>query len=185
VGSPQPNPKDAAQVPQPLLDRQNEFLGFLRARLGTEEAARDALQSAYVKALEKAHAIRDDESAVAWFYRLLRNALIDAHRRQQVEQTSLEHQQPEAQDEELFRAVCTCVGGVIETLKPEYKDLLRRVDLEGASAADAARATGITANNAGVRLHRARAALRDKLKVVCGACARHGCLDCRCQNQRL
>jgi RNA polymerase sigma-70 factor (ECF subfamily) len=185
VSSPQGNLNDAAQVPQPLLDRQSEFLGFLRARLGTEEAARDALQSAYVKALEKADAIRDRESTVAWFYRLLRNALLDAHRREQVEQRGLGHQQPEPQDEDLFRAICTCVGGVIDTLKPEYKDLLRRVDLEGASAAEAARATGITANNAGVRLHRARAALRDKLKAVCGACARHGCLDCRCQRPRL
>jgi RNA polymerase sigma-70 factor (ECF subfamily) len=33
---------------------------------------------------------------------------------------------------------------------------------------------------AAVRLHRVRAALRDKLKLVCGACARHGCLDCGC-----
>jgi len=115
----------------------------------------------------------------------VRNGLIDAHRRHQVEQKSLEHERPEPRDEDLFRAICTCVGGVIDTLKPEYKELLRRVDLEGASAAEAARATGITANNAGVRLHRARAALRDKLKAVCGACARHGCLDCRCQRQRL
>jgi len=114
-----------------------------------------------------------------------RNALVDAHRRQQVEQKSLRHEQPEPEDQDLFRAICTCVGGVIETLKPEYADLLRRVDLEGASAPEAARATGITANNAGVRLHRARTALREKLKAVCGACARHGCLDCRCQKQRL
>ena len=176
---------EAAHVPQILLDRQSEFLGFLRSRLGTEEAARDALQSAYVKTLEKANGIRDDESTVAWFYRLLRNALVDAHRRQQVEQKSLRHEQPAPEDQDLFRAICTCVGGVIETLKPEYADLLRRVDLEGASAPEAARATGITANNAGVRLHRARTALREKLKAVCGACARHGCLDCRCQKQRL
>jgi RNA polymerase sigma-70 factor (ECF subfamily) len=175
----------AAHVPKPLLERQLEFLGFLRARLGTDEAARDALQSAYVKTMEKADAIRDDENTVAWFYRILRNGLIDAHRRQQVEQKGLEHERPEPRDEDLFRAICTCVGGVIDTLKPEYADLLRRVDLEGASAAEAARATGITANNAGVRLHRARAALRDKLKAVCGACARHGCLDCRCRKQRL
>jgi hypothetical protein len=34
-----------------------------------------------------------------------------------------------------------------------------------------------------VRLHRARATLRDKLRVVCGACARHGCLDCSCRHR--
>jgi len=177
--------KEATRLPESLLDRQREFLGFLRSRLGTEEAARDALQSAYVKAIEKADTIRDDDSTVAWFYRLLRNALVDAHRREQIVQKGLEHEQPEPRDEELFRAICTCVGGVIATLKPEYAELVRRVDLEGASVPEAARAAGITANNAGVKLHRARAALRDKLRGVCGACARHGCLDCRCQKQRV
>jgi hypothetical protein len=33
--------KEATRLPEPLLDRQREFLGFLRSRLGTEEAARD------------------------------------------------------------------------------------------------------------------------------------------------
>jgi RNA polymerase sigma-70 factor (ECF subfamily) len=177
--------KEATRLPEPLLERQREFVGFLRARLGTEEAARDALQSAYLKAMEKAHTVRDDESTVAWFYRLLRNALVDANRRQRVEQKSLEHEPSEPHDEDLHRAICTCVGGVIDTLKAEYGDLLRRIDLEGASVREAARAVGITANNAGVKLHRARAALRDKLRGVCGACARHGCLDCRCQKQRV
>lgn len=176
---------EAARLPEPLLERQREFIAFLRAGLGSEEAARDALQSAYLKAMEKADTIRDDESTVAWFYRLLRNALVDAGRRRQVEQRTLQHEPPEPQDQELFRAICTCVGGVIDTLKPEYGDLLRRVDLEGASVPEAASAVGITANNAGVKLHRARAALRDKLRSVCGACARHGCLDCGCQKQRL
>jgi DNA-directed RNA polymerase specialized sigma24 family protein len=59
------NMNDASRLPQPLLERQREFLGFLRARLGTEEAARDALQSAYLKATEKADTIRDDESTSA------------------------------------------------------------------------------------------------------------------------
>ncbi len=177
--------KEATRLPEPLLHRQREFLGFLRSRLGTEEAARDALQSAYVKAMERAATIKGDESTVAWFYRLLRNALVDAHRREQIEQKRLELEQPEPHDEDLFRAICTCVGGLIATLKPEYVELLRRVDLEGASVPEVARASGITANNAGVKLHRARAALRDKLKSVCGACARHGCLDCGCRKQRV
>jgi len=31
-----------------------------------------------------------------------------------------------------------------------------------------------------VRLHRARAALREKLVRSCRTCAEHGCLDCSC-----
>ena len=176
---------DAVRLPEPLLKRQREFLGFLRARLGSEEAARDALQAAYLKAIEKAHTIDDEESTTAWFYRLLRNALVDSRRRRQVETQMLEREKAEIEvtggDDDLFRAVCSCVGGVIETLKPDFAGLLRRVDLEGASVPEAAREAGLTRSNAGVRLHRARAALRDRLREVCGACSRHGCLDCRCR----
>jgi RNA polymerase sigma-70 factor (ECF subfamily) len=179
---------DGARLPEPLLVRQREFLGFLRRRLGTEEAARDLLQAAYLKALEKAATVRDEESTVAWFYRVLRNALVDVRRRQGTEQQALEREQQEAgaaaQDVDLHRAICACVGGVLDALKPEYAALVRLVDLDGATVPDAASELGITANNAGVRLHRARAALRDKLREVCGACASHGCLDCGCARKR-
>lgn len=56
---------DSPRLPEPLLQRQREFLGFLRARLGSEDAAQDALQSAYLKAIEKAGMVREDESTVA------------------------------------------------------------------------------------------------------------------------
>src|SRR5260370_3738468 len=60
--------------------RQNQFLSFLQGRLGDRAAAEDALQAAWLKAAEKADTIRDDESSVAWFYRLLRNAATDPRR---------------------------------------------------------------------------------------------------------
>lgn len=43
-----------------------------------------------------------------------------------------------------------------------------------------AKALGITTNNATVRLHRARRALKRELERSCGICATHGCLDCTC-----
>jgi RNA polymerase sigma-70 factor (ECF subfamily) len=54
------------------------------------------------------------------------------------------------------------------------------VDLEGGSVGDYARKAGITPNNASVRLHRAREALRKQVEKTCGTCATHGCLDCTC-----
>lgn len=55
-----------------LVDNHRRFLAFLIPRVREE-----ILQSAFVRATEKQATIRDDESAVAWFYRLLRNALVD------------------------------------------------------------------------------------------------------------
>jgi RNA polymerase sigma-70 factor (ECF subfamily) len=83
-------------------------------------------------------------------------------------------------DEELMEETCRCASSLLDTLKPDYAEALRRVDLGGASVKDWAEATGITANNASVRLHRAREALRRQVIRTCGTCAEHGCLDCSC-----
>jgi RNA polymerase sigma-70 factor (ECF subfamily) len=169
-----------------LIDSHARFLAFLERRVGNRDAAEELLQEAFVRALQRGESLRDGESAVAWFYRLLRNALIDHHRRRGSERRALEAvtvepRTPEpAPDEELLATVCGCVRGLVETLKPEYAEIVRAVDLDDLSVGDFARGAGITANNAGVRLHRAREALGRRLVQSCGACATHGCLDCRC-----
>lgn len=166
-----------------LAALKGDFLGFVRARVASEAEAEDLLQAAYVKAAEKADTIRDDESTVAWFYRVLRNAIVDLGREGRRARTEPLDGAADVPDADLHRAVCACVKDLVPTLKPEWGRLVRHVDLEGASVTQAARDEGITPNNAAVRLHRARAALRDKLRVVCGACARHGCLDCGCHGR--
>ena len=40
----------------------------------------EILQSAFVTGIEKQKTIQDGESVVAWFYRVLRNAVIDHYR---------------------------------------------------------------------------------------------------------
>ncbi|HET9933629.1 MAG TPA: sigma factor, partial [Polyangiaceae bacterium] len=56
-----------------LVGNHRQFLAFLESRLGNRKDAEDLLQAAFVKAIEKVDTLRDDESAVAWFFRLLRN----------------------------------------------------------------------------------------------------------------
>jgi RNA polymerase sigma-70 factor (ECF subfamily) len=91
-----------------------------------------------------------------------------------------EHDAASSADAELHTTVCACVSDLIETLKPEYAEALRKVDLAQNDVASYAKDLGITNNNASVRLHRAREALHKQLVLSCGTCATHGCLDCRC-----
>jgi RNA polymerase sigma-70 factor (ECF subfamily) len=81
-----------------------------------------------------------------------------------------------------MRETCACLTRLMTTLKPEYAAILESVDLGGRPLAGAARDLGITSNNASVRLHRARRALRQRVQQSCGTCATHGCLDCDCRN---
>ena len=169
-----------------LLDNHARFLGFLERRVGSRDEAEDILQEAFVRSLGRTDSLDSAESATAWFYRVLRNALIDRHRREGTRSRAFlqlaveaEHETPAA-DAELETAACECVAAMLETLKPEYAAALRRVDLDGVSVRGFAAEAGITAGNAGVRLHRAREALRRQLARSCGTCLDHGCLDCRC-----
>ena len=127
--------------------------------------------------------IRD--SVVGWFYRVLRNAVIDHQRRQGVANRKLdafaiELQSTKAGDEELTNVVCACVSQLAGTLKPEYADALRRIEIDQVSVKAYAKSVGISASNAGVRIFRAREALRKQVARSCGTCAEHGCLDCTC-----
>ncbi|MCW4020735.1 MAG: sigma-70 family RNA polymerase sigma factor [Candidatus Bathyarchaeota archaeon] len=169
-----------------LVDNHQRFLSFLTSRVGNPSEAEEILQAAFVKSVEKSDSIRDEETVVAWFYRLLRNAVIDYYRRRDAERRALERAagmstEEETLEAEFERAVCQCVNGLLPTLKDDYSALLRRVDLEGASIVEVSKETGITTNNTRVKLHRARTALRKQLELSCGSCAEHGCLDCTCR----
>ena len=167
-----------------LAENHGRFLAFLQKRVGDRETAEEILQAAFVRGVERGGALRDEETAVAWFFRLLRNALADHGRRQGLERRLFAAQATEpaaAPDPDLDRAVCACVNDLVGTLKPEYADAIRQVDLGGGSVAAYAAAAGVTPNNAAVRLHRARQALHARLVQSCGACTEHGCLDCHCK----
>lgn len=177
-------------VMERLLANHQRFLEFLMARVGSHEDAEEILQEAFVRGLQKGGEIRDDDRAVAWFYRLLRNAVIDHYRRTATGRKALKahgREAPEADpgfDADLERTICECVNDLIPLLKPEYSDLIRRVDLGGASVTVAADELGISPGNARVRLHRARSALRIELERCCRTCATHGCLDCTCSKEK-
>jgi RNA polymerase sigma-70 factor (ECF subfamily) len=167
-----------------LVANHREFLAFLQSRVGDRALAEDILQDAFVKGIGKLAGLRDDESAVAWFYRLLRNAVIDHHRRHEVRDRRLAalaaELDPAAPDPELRGAVCRCVARLAANLKPEYADALRRIEVDGLAVKDYASEAGITSNNAAVRVFRAREALKQQIVRSCGTCAEHGCLDCTC-----
>lgn len=169
-----------------LVEARRDFLAFVQKRVGSKEAAEDILQAVFVKSIEKGDAVRNEESVVAWFYRALRNAIIDYYRHRASSERTAEslvhHLESHQEPDDLFKGeICRCVSGLLESIKPEYRQAIETVDLKEGSLNDLAGAAGTTANNAAVRVHRAREALRKQVTVACGVCATHGCLDCHCQ----
>ena len=182
----------SAAVTAQLVANHRRFLAFLEPRVESRAVAEEILQAAFLRSVEKAEELRDAERAVAWFFRLLRNALTDHYRRRAsyartLERSAAEPQPtsaPSPEDAELEAEICRCLTALLPALKPEYATLLERVELGGEKLADVAADLEITAGNAAVRLHRARLALKRQLERSCGSCATHGCLDCTCGDKQ-
>lgn len=173
-----------SEIGELLVANHREFLAFVEKRVGDRATAEEILQDAFVRSMDKLDTVR--ETAVGWFYRVLRNAIIDHYRRRAAADRRHEAYAQEEQlgangdDQELQRVVCKCVAQLAETLKPEYAAALKRVEVDGVSVKDYADEAGISSNNAGVRIFRAREALRKQVARSCGTCATHGCVDCTC-----
>jgi RNA polymerase sigma-70 factor (ECF subfamily) len=172
-----------------LVLQRSQFLRFVQRRVNSPATAEDIIQSAYIRAIEQAPKLREEESAAAWFYRILRNAVIDHYRHRAAEDRALERwaqdlateAAPNAQTpDQIHEIVCECIDEVLLTMKPAYSEILRSVDLANTPLEAFAKKVGITAGNAAVRVHRARQALKKQLTLVCGTCAKHACVNCTC-----
>ena len=173
-----------------LLRGKQKFLTFVEKRVGSRAVAEDILQDAFVRSLERAdeldRELKTNERATAWFFRVLRNAVIDHYRHQAVELRA-NHQwgedwerSAELSDEE-HHEVCGCFKEFLDLLKPDYRRAIEAVELGGVSLREFGAAQGISLNNAAVRVHRARQSLRQHIEQACSTCAEHGCLDCDCK----
>lgn len=178
-----PVPRNSA-VERQLIECRSEFLRYFRRRLACPEDAEDALQEFSLKVIRAADTLQDDEKIDAWFGRILRNTLTDQYRRRATRQRAeagyaLEPREA-AVDPEPAAPPCTCVHDVLPALKLDYAEIIRRADLDEAPRERIAADLGLTANNVGVRLHRARRALRTKLEERCAGCCDGGFQSCDC-----
>jgi RNA polymerase sigma-70 factor (ECF subfamily) len=169
-----------------LLENHRAFLSYLERRVGDRTLAEDILQDAFAKVVARPRQAPSDERIVPWFYRTLRNAAIDYFRRRGATERAYEafarevetHESP---TEEMTTEICACVSRLATTLKPEYAEALQVIEVGGTSVKTFAEQKGLSPSNAGVRVFRAREALKKRVAESCGTCAEHGCFECTCQ----
>jgi RNA polymerase sigma factor (sigma-70 family) len=166
----------------PIIAQRARFRAYLVARLGNDADADDVLQNSLVKAIRSSGDVPAAEKLTAWFYRLLRNALVDhvrsrsARVRRDTSWTINEERAGEMSE----KTLCACFEHMMNGLKPREAELVRRAELGDEALAEVARSLGISPGNASVALHRARLLLRKRLEEFCGECAQGACLDCDC-----
>ena len=168
-----------------LVENHRAFLRYLERRIGDRALAEDVLQEAFAKVVARPEQAPAGEAIVPWFYRTLRNAAVDLFRRRSAadrahEAFARELEAHETPTPEMEAEICACVSRLATTLKPEYADALEAIEVRGTPVKAFAEQKGLSANNAAVRVFRAREALKRRVTESCGTCAEHGCLNCTC-----
>lgn len=169
-------------VSEALSAHEGELRRFMSARMPAHEVD-DAIQLAALRAVERASTLHDTARVLPWLYTIHRNIVTDLLRARARTARWMDDTTPApdaAGPVPDVDARCDCSVAQARGLSPNYADVLNLVDLRGATLADAASTLGITVNNATVRLHRARKALREAMLAHCGVQSARECLDCRC-----
>jgi len=171
-----------------LIENHRAFLRYLERRVGDRALAEDILQDAFAKVVARPGQAPAGDAIVPWFYRTLRNAAIDRFRRRGAadrafEAFARELETREVPARETEAEICACVSRLADTLKPEYADALHEIDIVGTPVKTYAVRKGLSANNAAVRVFRAREALKRRVMESCGTCADHGCVNCTCRSR--
>jgi len=161
--------------------RREHLVGFVRQRAGTRVDAEEVVQLAIQRALERADQVRDPSRAEAWLGRVVRNVLLDELRKTPGRLLPVDELELSSVTEDGID--CWCILAQAEQLKPEYALILRRVVIDGVPVGRVATELGLTSNNAMVRLHRARAALKERLEAHCGTTTARSCSECGCEER--
>jgi RNA polymerase sigma-70 factor (ECF subfamily) len=182
----------AMETSQPIdLGRYRQaLLDHIRSIVRNPTEAEDVLQEVLVKAHQSIGQLRAEGALTTWLFRIATHLGIDhlrKHSRQPEVAQDVDPRDLASEDDGtpgLQRMVeqqemSACVQRFLLNLPSVYRTVLLLHDLDGLTATKIASSLGITVENAKVRLHRARAALRAALDAGCSfSCDERGVLVC-------
>ncbi len=160
---------------------QRHILAMVRNQAEAEELTQDT----YARALERIEQLRDPQAALAWLYRIATNVALDRLRQRRPPMIPLDtvasagEQAEEAAERERARApsllegalesseMSECVQGYLAALPDDYRIAILLHDAHGLSNPEIAELLGCSLATAKIRVHRARARLRETLATAC------------------
>ncbi len=168
-----------------LMRRYNRRLyRIARTIVDDADEAEDVMQDAYVRAYANLRQFEGRARFSSWLTRIaIHEAIARARRRGRFVDLGLDatgegggdamdrfaSSAPDPADQALRREVRDLLENAVSSLAPIYRSVFVLREVEGLSVAETAASLGIREETVKVRLHRARALLRDELLVRAGA----------------
>jgi RNA polymerase sigma-70 factor (ECF subfamily) len=144
---------------------QPGLLRYLRRAVGHGDTARDLTQDVFVRVARSDTLPPTDDERRAWIFRIARNLAIDHHRRRARREGRGEARagerdpgRPAAQD------TSVAVNEALASLDPLDRDVFLMREVAGLSYAEVGAACDLTVAAVRSRIHRARLALRARLR---------------------
>jgi RNA polymerase sigma-70 factor (ECF subfamily) len=167
---------------------QPKIFGYLSRMLDVNEAE-DLTQEVFVKVDKALKEFRGEAQLSTWIYRIATNAALDRLRSSSFKQKERERvpgdsssqnviepedrnvwtdEQKEGVDQQLIRQeMNSCIREYIDQLPEDYRAVLVLSEVEGFKSREVAEILGVSLETVKIRLHRARAKLKERLGRHC------------------
>ena len=157
---------------------QRHILAMVRDSAEAEELTQDT----YARALARIGQLRDPQAALAWLYRIATTVTLDRLRRRRpptvvldevvhsgeaVEKSAAGEHEPSLLNVLEQSEMSECVQGYLAALPDDYRIAILLHDAHGLSNPEIAELLGCSLATVKIRVHRARARLRETLATAC------------------
>jgi RNA polymerase sigma-70 factor (ECF subfamily) len=160
-----------------------EILRYL-SRMAGEEVAEDIAQETFVKVNRGLESFKGGSKLSTWVYRIATNAALDRLRSPALKHTVelpmldegaeggdmdawSDEKRPAPDQTAIRREMNECIREFIEKLPPDFKTVIVLSEIEGFKNREIADTLDISLDNVKMRLHRARAGLKNELEEGC------------------
>lgn len=169
----------AAAFGQLVQRHQNRLFNSLYRMLGSREDADDVAQEAFVAAFQKLDTFRGDSQFYSWLFRIAYNTAISMKRKAKLKTISAnqlkdssghepDDPNPDHHPEHGIEVEETqaAVQQALSELSEEYREAIVLKEMEDLSYEEIAELADVPVGTIRSRLHRARAELREKLRLI-------------------
>lgn len=164
----------------------DKILNFLKRLVGENEAE-EVTQVVFEKISQNLSRFKGDSKLSTWIYRIATNSALDKlkstsfkhsqsgplapfpiHEPEMEGPVSINEDKPSSLDKKIIKdEMNECIREFVDRLPPDYRTIITLKELEGFTNKEIAEILEVSLENAKIRLHRARAKLKQSLEKGC------------------